>query len=87
MLNLAVNKNNNTELFYRDSLEFKLEIGYNDVNCDVSRDAEGRFATDVIIQHHDMVVTSSDIGNTTHSHSVYVRAHLRIIAAPDNLEG
>jgi hypothetical protein len=51
-------------VLYRDSLEFQLEIGYNDVNCDVSRDAEGRFATDVIIQHHDMVVTSSDIGKT-----------------------
>jgi hypothetical protein len=48
----------------RDSLEFQLEIGYNDVNCDVSRDTEGRFATDVIIQHHDMVVTSSDIGSS-----------------------
>ena len=35
---------------------------YSDSNCDVERDSEGRFSTDVIIQHHDMIVTSADIG-------------------------
>ena len=33
-----------------------------DINCDVERDSEGRFSTDLIIQHHDMIVTSADIG-------------------------
>ena len=46
----------------RDKLEFELNVGYNDVNCDVERDEEGQFRTDVILQHHDRIVTSSDIG-------------------------
>ena len=28
----------------------------------MERDSEGRFSTDLIIQHHDMIVTSADIG-------------------------
>jgi len=46
----------------KNKLEFELSVGYNDVNCDVERSKEGHFLTDVILQHHDRIVTSTDIG-------------------------
>lgn len=46
----------------RGKLEFELSIGYNDVNCDVERNKAGHFITDLILQHHDRIVTSTDIG-------------------------
>jgi len=46
----------------KESSQFELEIGYNDVNCDVARDSEGGFSAQLVIQHHDKVVTNSDIG-------------------------
>jgi hypothetical protein len=46
----------------KNKLEFELNVGYNDVNCDVERNEEGQFLTDVILQHHDRIVTSTDIG-------------------------
>ena len=43
--------------------EFSLSIGYNDINCDVEMDTEsGRVETEIILQHHDKIVTSGDIG-------------------------
>ena len=43
--------------------EFSLSIGYNDINCDVEMDKEtGRVGTEIILQHHDKIVTSGDIG-------------------------
>ena len=46
----------------RKSLDFELHIGFNDINCDVKQDVPGKYASDVIIQHHDMIVTSNDVG-------------------------
>ena len=46
----------------KDKLEFELTVGYNDVNCDVERSGEGQFLADVVLQHHDRIVTSTDIG-------------------------
>jgi len=46
----------------KNKLEFELNVEYNNVNCDVDRDVEGQFKTDIILQHHDRIVTSSDIG-------------------------
>jgi len=46
----------------KNRMEFELSVGYNDVNCDVERSDEGHFLTDVILQHHDRIVTSTDIG-------------------------
>ena len=43
--------------------EFSLSIGYNDINCDVEMDTEsGRVETEIILQHHDKILTSGDIG-------------------------
>jgi hypothetical protein len=47
----------------RNSLDFSLYIGYNDIaGCDVRQEVAGRFASDIVIQHHDMVVTGADVG-------------------------
>ncbi len=44
------------------ALKFSITFGYNDLNCGVSRENPGSFTNDVIIQHHDRIVTSSDLG-------------------------
>ncbi|KAK3866005.1 hypothetical protein Pcinc_028429 [Petrolisthes cinctipes] len=49
-----------------DSLEFELTMSYNDIDCDVERDSASRYSNDVIIQHHDMIVTSADLGLSVH---------------------
>ena len=43
-------------------MEFSLYIGYNDVDCDVRQEIPGRFASDIVIQPHDMIVTGADVG-------------------------
>ena len=43
-------------------MEFSLYIGYNDVDCDVRQEIPGRFASDIVIQHHGMIVTGADVG-------------------------
>ncbi|CAH0773858.1 unnamed protein product [Bemisia tabaci] len=45
-----------------NSLDFELHLGYHDLNCDVKQDAPGKFTTDIIIQHHDQIVTGQDVG-------------------------
>lgn len=43
--------------------EFSLNIGYNDINCDVNMNSKtGEVGTEIILQHHDKIVTSGDIG-------------------------
>ncbi|XP_066975682.1 uncharacterized protein [Macrobrachium rosenbergii] len=49
-----------------DALEFELRMSYNDIDCDVERDSASRYSNDVIIQHHDMIVTSADLGLSVH---------------------
>ncbi|XP_017144978.1 uncharacterized protein LOC108157435 [Drosophila miranda] len=44
------------------SLEFDFRMGYNDLECNVRQSAYGRYMNDIVIQHHDMIVTSSDLG-------------------------
>lgn len=44
------------------SLEFELRMGFDDVECNVRQQSLGRFLNDVVIQHHDTIVTSSDLG-------------------------
>jgi len=44
-------------------IEFKIAMGYNDIECNVKRQARGSvYSNEVIIQHHDSIVTSSDLG-------------------------
>ncbi|XP_064072532.1 uncharacterized protein LOC113392897 [Vanessa tameamea] len=44
------------------SLEFELHMGYNNIECNVKQNGLGRYLNDVVIQHHDTIVTSSDLG-------------------------
>jgi len=46
----------------RGSLEFELKMAYDDVECNVKQQGLGRYLNDVVIQHHDTIVTSSDLG-------------------------
>ena len=41
-------------------------MAYNDIDCDVKREQLGVYTNQVIIQHHDSVVTSSDLGLALH---------------------
>ncbi|KAK4015822.1 uncharacterized protein LOC116925414 [Daphnia magna] len=43
-------------------LEFELRLGYQDLGCDVKQEGLGKFFTEVVIQHHDQIVTSQDVG-------------------------
>lgn len=43
-------------------LEFELKLGYQDLGCDVKQEGPGKFFSEVVIQHHDQIVTSQDVG-------------------------
>jgi len=43
-------------------LDFSITFGFNDLDCGVVRQEEGSYQNDVIIQHHDSIVTAKDIG-------------------------
>lgn len=45
-----------------NSLEFELEMAYDNLECNVKKNGLGRYVNDVVIQHHDKIVTSSDLG-------------------------
>ncbi|XP_037075431.1 uncharacterized protein LOC119096634 [Pollicipes pollicipes] len=49
-----------------NSLEFELTMGYSDLECDVKRDGPGKYHNDVVLQHHDRIVTSADLGLSVH---------------------
>lgn len=53
---------NSCSLDVKNSLEFELRMGYQDIECNVRQNGLGRYLNDVVIQHHDMIVTSSDLG-------------------------
>ncbi|XP_032585926.1 uncharacterized protein LOC6579715 [Drosophila mojavensis] len=46
----------------RSALDFELRMNYHDLECNVRQSQSGRYVNDIIIQHHDMIVTSSDLG-------------------------
>ncbi|KAA0192345.1 hypothetical protein HAZT_HAZT001565 [Hyalella azteca] len=50
----------------KNSLEFEIEMPYNDVECNVKRDSASRYSSDIVIQHHDTIVTSADLGLSVH---------------------
>nr|XP_046915324.1 uncharacterized protein LOC124495920 [Dermatophagoides farinae] len=45
-----------------ESLEFEIHMGYNDLECDVQQTSRGQYTNDIVIQHHDMIVTTQDLG-------------------------
>lgn len=46
----------------KGSLDFELEMAFDDVECNVKHQGLGRYMNDVVIQHHDTIITSSDLG-------------------------
>ncbi|XP_071651902.1 uncharacterized protein Neo [Temnothorax longispinosus] len=46
----------------KGALEFELRMAYDDLECNIRQQGLGRYLNDVIIQHHDTIVTSSDLG-------------------------
>ncbi|KAG8227680.1 hypothetical protein J437_LFUL006991 [Ladona fulva] len=53
---------NSCVLNVTNNLEFELPLEYHDLNCDVRQETPGKFTADIIIQHHDQIVTSEDVG-------------------------
>ncbi|KFM57153.1 hypothetical protein X975_21511, partial [Stegodyphus mimosarum] len=49
-----------------NSMEFEIRMAYHDLNCDVKQQGHSEFANDIVIQHHDMIVTNQDLGVTVH---------------------
>lgn len=45
-----------------NSLEFSLSMGYNDLECNIRQTSLGMYVNDVVIQHHNTIVTSADLG-------------------------
>lgn len=46
----------------QDAQSFQLRMDYTDPECGVRQDEPGRFAADLVLQHHDQIVTSADLG-------------------------
>jgi len=44
------------------SMEFSITMAYTDIECGVKREGLGGYINEVIIQHHDSIVTSADLG-------------------------
>lgn len=45
-----------------NSLNFSITMAYNDLECGVEREGPGMYTNEVIVQHHDRIVTSDDLG-------------------------
>ncbi|XP_037089518.1 uncharacterized protein LOC119109871 [Pollicipes pollicipes] len=58
----ARNSPNSCVLDVEGQMAVNFRMGYQDLNCDVHQDTPGVFTSDIIIQHHDQIVTSSDLG-------------------------
>lgn len=58
----AKSKPNSCVTDVTSSLSFDLNMPYHDLLCDVKQKDAGRFTNDIVIQHHDMVVTTKDLG-------------------------
>jgi hypothetical protein len=58
----AKSKPNSCVTDVTSALSFELTMPYHDLLCDVKQKDAGRFSNDIVIQHHDMVVTTKDLG-------------------------
>lgn len=48
------------------ALDFELRMAYNDIECNIIKDGVGRYSNDIVLQHHDRIVTSADLGLSVH---------------------
>ncbi|KAG0445088.1 hypothetical protein HPB47_023912, partial [Ixodes persulcatus] len=49
-----------------NSLDFQIRMAYHELECDIKQESLGQFSTDIVIQHHDMIVTNQDLGLSVH---------------------
>lgn len=62
----AKSKPNSCVSDIKNSLDFEIIMPYHDLMCDVKQENSGKFSNDIIIQHHDMIVTTLDKGLSVH---------------------
>lgn len=55
-------KPNSCVMDINNSLSFELSLGYNDVDCAVKRDDGAKYTSEIVLQHHDLIVTTKDLG-------------------------
>jgi len=58
----ARSKPNSCAVDVKNSLDFEISMDYGDAGCGVRQDEPGRFVTDLVLQHHDLVMTAADLG-------------------------
>lgn len=45
-----------------ESLDFEINMPFNGMNCNLVQTSPGAFENDIVIQHHDLIVTNKDLG-------------------------
>lgn len=45
-----------------EALNFEISLEYTDPGCGVKSEEAGQFSVDLVLQHHDQIMTSSDLG-------------------------
>ncbi|CAG0896629.1 unnamed protein product [Cyprideis torosa] len=46
----------------KGSMNFSLSMAYSNPDCGVAQDENGLFSNEIVVQHHDRIVTSADLG-------------------------
>ena len=49
-----------------NQMEFEMQMSYSDETCNVKRESASRYSNNIVIQHHDTIVTSADLGLAVH---------------------
>lgn len=49
-----------------NAMTFEIEMSYNNVDCNVNKESASRYSSDIVVQHHDTVVTAADMGLAVH---------------------
>ena len=62
----AKSKPNSCVSDINNSLEFEIKMPYHGLDCDVKEPSHGKYTNDIVIQHHDMIVTTQDLGLSIH---------------------
>ena len=60
----ATSKPNSCYNLIKRQYDFDISMPYNDINCGIMQSANGRYSNNIVIQHHELIVTSNDIGLT-----------------------
>ncbi|XP_053203978.1 uncharacterized protein LOC128388582 [Panonychus citri] len=60
----ATSKPNSCYNLVKRQYDFDISMPYNDINCGIMASANGRYTNNIVIQHHELIVTSNDIGLT-----------------------